>query len=49
VRRLSPESRVVDVSTSVGPGLPSEAVRFDVILEALPDLPGGPPAPPAQR
>ena len=48
VRRLSPESRVVDVSTSVGPGLPSEAVRFDVILDALPGHGGEPPEPLAQ-
>lgn len=49
VRRLSPSSRVVDVSTSVGSGLPSQAVRFDVILDALPDDSDEWPAPPAQR
>lgn len=43
VRRLSPASRVVDVSTSVGPGYPSHAVRFDTILDALADLPSDPP------
>jgi DNA-binding NarL/FixJ family response regulator len=35
VRRLSPEARVVDATTSVGRGYPTEAMRFDVILEAL--------------
>lgn len=37
VRRLSPDSRVVDVSDAVGPGYPLHTVRFDVILEALED------------
>jgi DNA-binding NarL/FixJ family response regulator len=40
IRRLSPNSRVVDVSDSVGPGYPEHALRFDVILDALEDLPG---------
>ena len=40
VARLSPTSRVVDVSESVGIGCPSHALRFDVILDALADLPG---------
>ena len=35
VRRLSPGSRVVDATASVGRGYPTEAMRFDVILEAL--------------
>ena len=40
IRRLSPLSRVVDISDSVGPGYPEHALRFDVILDALADLPG---------
>lgn len=40
IRRLSPNSRVVDVSDSVGPAYPEHALRFDVILDALEDLPG---------
>lgn len=40
IRRLSPRSRVVDISNSVGPGYPEHALRFDVILDALADLPG---------
>ncbi|HEU5144807.1 MAG TPA: hypothetical protein VFT81_06485 [Dermatophilaceae bacterium] len=35
VRRLSPSSRVVDATASVGRGYPTETIRFDVILEAL--------------
>jgi DNA-binding NarL/FixJ family response regulator len=35
VRSLSPSSRVVDATPSVGRGYPTEAMRFDVILEAL--------------
>jgi hypothetical protein len=35
VRRLSPASRVVDATESVGRGYPTEAMRFDVILDAL--------------
>ena len=37
VRRLSPDSRVVDVSDAVGPGYPLHAMPFDVILDALED------------
>lgn len=37
VCRLSPDSRVIDVSDAVGPGYPLHAMRFDVILEALGD------------
>jgi hypothetical protein len=40
IRRLSPLSRIVDISDSVGPGYPEHALRFDVILDALADLPG---------
>ena len=40
IRRLSPRSRVVDISDSVGPGYPEHALRFDVILDALADLRG---------
>lgn len=40
IRRLSPKSRVVDISDSVGPAYPEHALRFDVILDALEDLPG---------
>lgn len=40
IRRLSPNSRIVDVSDSVGPGYPKHALRFDVILNALEDIPG---------
>ncbi len=40
IRRLSPRSRIVDISDSVGPGYPEHALRFDVILDALADLPG---------
>ncbi|MFL6079055.1 MAG: hypothetical protein ACJ714_03915 [Ornithinibacter sp.] len=39
IRRLSPRSRIVDVSDSVGPAYPEHALRFDVILDALADLP----------
>jgi hypothetical protein len=39
VKRLSPSSRVVDATASVGRGYPTEAMRFDVILEALRDDP----------
>ena len=39
VRRLSPRSRIVDVSESVGPGCPQQALGFEVILDALADLP----------
>lgn len=35
VDRLSPRSRVVDVTTSVGVGCPREAVGFDAVLAAL--------------
>lgn len=35
IRRLSPASRIVDATGSVGRGCPTEAMRFDVILEAL--------------
>lgn len=35
VEQLSPASRVVDVTASIGRGYPTEAMRFDVILEAL--------------
>jgi hypothetical protein len=35
VERLSPSSRVVDATASIGRGYPTEAMRFDVILEAL--------------
>ncbi len=42
VSRLSPTSRLVDVRTAVGRGYPAEAMRFEVILEALrPDAPQG--------
>jgi len=40
IRRLSPLSRIVDISDSVGPGYPEHALRFDIILDALADLPG---------
>ncbi len=40
IHRLSPSSRVVDISDSVGLGYPEHALRFDVILDALADLPG---------
>lgn len=40
VTRLSPRSRVVDVSQAVGRGCPRQAVRFDVILDALAEHPG---------
>jgi len=40
IQRLSPRSRVVDVSESVGPNAPQQALHFDVILDALADLPG---------
>lgn len=39
VARLSPVSRVVDVTTAVGLGYPLHALQFDVILDALADLP----------
>ncbi len=39
IRRLSPHSRIVDISDSIGPGYPEHALRFDVILDALADLP----------
>jgi hypothetical protein len=35
IQRLSPASRVVDATTAVGRGYPTEAMRFEVILEAL--------------
>lgn len=35
IRRISPTSRVVDATTAVGRGYPTEAMRFEVILEAL--------------
>jgi DNA-binding NarL/FixJ family response regulator len=35
VEQLSPTSRVVDVTASIGRGYPTEAMRFDVILDAL--------------
>ena len=37
--RLSPLSRIVDISDSVGLGCPQQALDFDVILDALADLP----------
>lgn len=40
VGRLSPTSRIVDISESVGLGCPQQALDFDVILDALADLPG---------
>ena len=39
VERLSPRSRLVDISESVGRGCPQQALDFDVILDALADLP----------
>jgi hypothetical protein len=39
VARFSPRSRIVDISGSVGPGCPQQALDFDVILDALTDLP----------
>ncbi len=39
VRRLSPNSRIVDATASVGRGYPTEAMRFEVILEALQGAP----------
>jgi hypothetical protein len=39
VGRLSPLSRIVDISGSVGLGCPQQALDFDVILDALADLP----------
>jgi hypothetical protein len=39
VGRLSPLSRIVDISDSVGLGCPQQALDFDVILDALADLP----------
>ena len=39
VGRLSPLARVVDISDSVGLGCPQQALDFDVILDALGDLP----------
>lgn len=45
IARLSPGSRVVDVTASIGRGYPTEAMRFDVILKALrPDRPMQSPA-----
>jgi hypothetical protein len=35
IQRLSPTSRVVDASATVGRGYPTETLRFDVILDAL--------------
>ncbi len=35
VRLLSPGSRVVDATATVGRGTPTEAMRFEVILDAL--------------
>lgn len=35
IQHLSPTSRVVDATTAVGRGYPTEAMRFEVILEAL--------------
>lgn len=35
IRSLSSTSRVVDATGSVGRGYPSEAIRFDIILDAL--------------
>lgn len=40
VERLSPLSRIVDISESVGRGCPQHALDFDVILDALTDRPG---------
>jgi hypothetical protein len=39
VRRLSPDSRIVDVTASVGVGLPVQALQFDIILDALSNVP----------
>ena len=39
VERLSPRSRLVDISESVGRGCPQQALGFDVILDALAELP----------
>lgn len=39
IGRLSPRSRVVDASDVIGRGYPTEAMRFEVILEALKDDP----------
>jgi DNA-binding NarL/FixJ family response regulator len=36
VTRLSPTSRIVDATNSVGRGYPTEAMRFEAILDALP-------------
>lgn len=45
IARLSPGSRIVDVTASIGRGCPTEAMRFDVILDALrPDPPMQAPA-----
>ncbi len=37
IRQLSPFSRIVDISDSVGPAHPEHALRHDVILDALRD------------
>jgi hypothetical protein len=42
VERLSPLSRLVDISDSVGRGCPQQALDFDVILDALADVPERP-------
>ncbi|ADU48394.1 response regulator transcription factor [Intrasporangium calvum] len=36
VMTLSPSSRIVDATRSIGRGFPTETMRFDAILEALP-------------
>ncbi|MDC5695718.1 hypothetical protein OO014_00470 [Intrasporangium calvum] len=36
VRALSPTSRVVDATRSIGRGYPTETMRFEAILDALP-------------
>ena len=35
IRGLSPDSKVVDATGTVGRGYPTEAMRFEVILDAL--------------
>lgn len=35
VRTLSPDSRVVDATASIGRGYPTETMRFEVIVDAL--------------
>jgi hypothetical protein len=36
IKRLSPDSRIVDATASVGRGYPTQTIPFDAILDALP-------------